>query len=160
MTMTHLRFAKSTTRDLAERSRGRPTRCGSASPEAWHASNTVFFATFVAIAGVLAVFALVVALSVALAGCAAPVLHIDRFSDAAGHLMQRSKNSALPAPDAADRSRSRRRSSTQGLGPDGAVVRYYNFDVQRDRPATLWRLMQARPRDRRRRRRAARRRDL
>jgi hypothetical protein len=54
--------------------------------------------------------------------------------------MQRSKNSALPAADAPI-DLSRAPFSTQGLAPDGSVVRYYNFDVQRDRPATLWRLM-------------------
>jgi hypothetical protein len=28
---------------------------------------------------------------------------------------------------------------TQALGPDGGIVRYYNFDVQRDAPATMYR---------------------
>ena len=57
MTVTHLRFAKSTTRDLAERSRVGPLlRLGE--PEAWHDRNGWFFAGFVAIAAVLAVFAL------------------------------------------------------------------------------------------------------
>ncbi len=28
---------------------------------------------------------------------------------------------------------------TQGLGPDGSIVRYYNFDVQSDTPAVLYR---------------------
>jgi hypothetical protein len=57
MTITHLRFAKSTTRDLAERSRVGPLRLGE--PEAWHQSNTWFFGAFVAIAGALALLALV-----------------------------------------------------------------------------------------------------
>lgn len=29
---------------------------------------------------------------------------------------------------------------TQALGPDGGIVRYYNFDVQSETPATLYRL--------------------
>jgi 1,4-dihydroxy-2-naphthoate octaprenyltransferase len=61
MTVTHLRFAKSTTRDLAERSRvGRmhvSLRLGE--PEAWHTSNTAFLIALVAIAAMLTVFALV-----------------------------------------------------------------------------------------------------
>jgi hypothetical protein len=59
MTVTHLRFAKSTTRDLAERSRvGRiPLRLGE--PEAWHTSNAAFLIALVAIAAMLTVFALV-----------------------------------------------------------------------------------------------------
>ena len=32
---------------------------------------------------------------------------------------------------------------TQSFGPDGRVVRYYNFDVQPDTPATLWRFTRA-----------------
>jgi hypothetical protein len=65
---------------------------------------------------------------------------IDRFSDAAAHLMQRSKNAALPAPGAPI-DLEQPPFITQGLAPDGTVVRYYNFDVQPARPATLWRLM-------------------
>jgi hypothetical protein len=57
MTVTHLRFAKSTTRDLAERSRVRPLQLGE--PAAWHSSNAGFFVAFVAIVAVLAVLALV-----------------------------------------------------------------------------------------------------
>ena len=56
MTVTHLRFAKSTTRDLAERSRVGPLRLGE--PEAWHQNNAWFFSAFVAIAGALALLAL------------------------------------------------------------------------------------------------------
>jgi hypothetical protein len=32
---------------------------------------------------------------------------------------------------------------TQALGPDGGIVRYYNFDVQRDVPASIYRLTRA-----------------
>src|SRR3984885_13912376 len=79
---------------------------------------------------------------IACAGCAGVnTVHIDRFSDVAGHLMKRSANAGLPGPDQPI-DLSRAPFSTQGLAPDGSVVRYYNFDAQRDRPATLWRLIQ------------------
>jgi hypothetical protein len=79
---------------------------------------------------------------IAVAGCAnSNAFHIDRFSDTAGHLMKRSANPNLPGPDQPI-DLSRAPFSTQGLAPDGSVVRYYNFDAQRDRPATLWRLIQ------------------
>jgi hypothetical protein len=79
---------------------------------------------------------------VALAACASgSAIHIDRFSDTAAHLMKRSANPALPRPDQPI-DLSHAPFSTQGFAPDGSIVRYYNFDVQRDRPATLWRLMQ------------------
>ena len=58
MTVTHLRFAKSTTRDMADRSRIGPLAIRLGEPEAWHASNTWFFAAFVAITGALTIFAL------------------------------------------------------------------------------------------------------
>jgi hypothetical protein len=61
MTVTHLRFAKTTTRDLAERSRvGRMSvslRLGE--PEPWHASNATFLIALVAIGAILTVFTLV-----------------------------------------------------------------------------------------------------
>jgi len=55
MTVTHLRFEKSETRDLAERSRI-SLRLGESEP--WHASNALFFGAFVVVAGLLAAFAL------------------------------------------------------------------------------------------------------
>jgi hypothetical protein len=58
MTVTHLRFAKSTTRDLAERSRVGPMALRLGEPEAWHTSNTAFLIALVAIAAMLTVFAL------------------------------------------------------------------------------------------------------
>jgi hypothetical protein len=54
MTVTHMRFEKSQTRDLAERSRALQLR----EVEAWHTNNATFFAAFVVIAAMLAVFAL------------------------------------------------------------------------------------------------------
>jgi hypothetical protein len=56
MTVTHLRAAKSETRDMADRSRFE-LRLGD--PEAWHMTNTTFLTAFVAIAAVLAILALV-----------------------------------------------------------------------------------------------------
>jgi hypothetical protein len=57
MTVTHLRFAKSTTRDLAERGRmAMSLRLGE--PEPWHASNATFLIGLVAIGAMLTVFAL------------------------------------------------------------------------------------------------------
>ncbi|HEY3801647.1 MAG TPA: hypothetical protein VGL61_03535 [Kofleriaceae bacterium] len=58
MTITHLRFAKSTTRDLADRSRVGPLSLRLGEPEAWHQNNTWFFFAFVAVAGALALLAL------------------------------------------------------------------------------------------------------
>ena len=68
---------------------------------------------------------------------AAPV--IDRFSDAAGHLMKRSKNPALPGPGKPI-DFDRPPFLVQAFGPDGSIVRYYHFDVQPAEPATLYRL--------------------
>ncbi len=62
---------------------------------------------------------------------------IDRFSDTAGHLFVRSTNGSLPAAGAAidfDQAPF----ITQGFGPDGQVVRYYNFDVHPATPAPIW----------------------
>jgi hypothetical protein len=70
----------------------------------------------------------------------ASVVSVDRFSDAAATLMKRSDNSALPAAnepinfDQGD-------FITQSFGPDGQIVKYYNFDVQALAPAPLYVLM-------------------
>ncbi|MEO8841808.1 MAG: hypothetical protein ABI591_28235 [Kofleriaceae bacterium] len=66
---------------------------------------------------------------------------IDRFS-AAAHLMVRTPTNHLPRPDEPI-DFDRPPFITQSFGPDGAVVRYYNFDVQADHPATLWRITRA-----------------
>lgn len=58
----------------------------------------------------------------------APEVAVDRFSDEAGTLFKRSENSALPGPNVPidfDQSPF----ITQGLGPDGQIIKYYNFDV-------------------------------
>jgi hypothetical protein len=67
----------------------------------------------------------------------APRALIDRFSEEAGTLMVRTAENGLPAAgapidmDVAP-------FVTQGLGPDGSVVRYYNFDVQPLAPAPIY----------------------
>ncbi|MFC2151084.1 hypothetical protein ACFLSE_01040 [Bacteroidota bacterium] len=67
----------------------------------------------------------------------ATIVSVDRFSDDAATLMKRSENSALPAAndpinfDQGD-------FITQSFGPDGQVVKYYNFDVQPLTPAPLY----------------------
>jgi len=67
----------------------------------------------------------------------APTASIDRFSDKAGHLQVRTATNGLPGPNRAvdfDQGPF----ITQGLGPDGRVVRYYNFDVQPTTPAPIY----------------------
>lgn len=67
---------------------------------------------------------------------------IDRFSAAAGHLMVRGGKQSLPAPGQPI-DFDQPPFITQALGPDGGIVRYYNFDVQRAAPATIYRLTHA-----------------
>jgi hypothetical protein len=72
----------------------------------------------------------------------APRTAIDRFSDAAGMLMRRSAAPALPGPDQPidfDQGPF----VTQGLGPRGEKVKYYNFDVQPTAPAPIYVLFRA-----------------
>jgi hypothetical protein len=66
--------------------------------------------------------------------------NVDRFSDAAGHLQRRSDSPNLPAPDTAvdfDQGPF----ITQGLGPHGETIKYYNFDVQPTAAAPIYVLM-------------------
>jgi hypothetical protein len=79
-----------------------------------------------------------VLLLVLVAGCAARPLQIDRFG-AGAQILARTKMKGLPAPNAPI-DMERRPFITQGLGPDGKPVRYYNFDVQPRRPALVYRL--------------------
>jgi len=62
---------------------------------------------------------------------------VDRFSDAAATLFKRSANSSFPAAGAPI-DMDQAPFITQGLGPDGQVVRYYNFDVMSTTPAPIW----------------------
>jgi len=67
----------------------------------------------------------------------APRAMIDRFSDEAGHLQKRSASPSLPAANAAvdfDQGPF----ITQGFGPGGQVIKYYNFDVQPTTPAPIY----------------------
>jgi len=67
----------------------------------------------------------------------APVAEIDRFSEDAGTLMVRSDGNDLPGPNEPidfDQGPF----ITTGLGPGGATVRYYNFDVQPTAPAPIY----------------------
>ena len=67
----------------------------------------------------------------------APVASIDRFSADAGNLFVRDGSNGLPAANAAidfDVAPF----ITQGLGPNGEVVKYYNFDVQPTVPAPIY----------------------
>lgn len=60
---------------------------------------------------------------------AAPKVSVDRFSDGAGTLFVRNSSNGLPGanmPIIFDQAPF----ITQGLGPNGEVVKYYNFDVQ------------------------------
>ena len=69
----------------------------------------------------------------------APRATIDRFSESAGTLMVRTDENGLPgANEAVDFDQGP--FITQGLGPDGEVVRYYNFDVQSTTPAPIYAL--------------------
>ena len=62
---------------------------------------------------------------------------IDRFSEAAGTLMVREDSGALPGPNEPI-DFDQPPFITQGLGPDGQVVQYYNFDVQPIIPAPIY----------------------
>ena len=67
----------------------------------------------------------------------APRVAIDRFSPEAGNLFVRTATNGLPAANGAidfDAGPF----ITQGYGPSGAVVRYYNFDVMPVDPAPIY----------------------
>lgn len=66
-----------------------------------------------------------------------PRAQIDRFSDAAATLFRRSAMPSLPAANAAI-DLDAAPFVTQGFGPDGQVVRYYNFDRQPSAPAPIY----------------------
>lgn len=72
----------------------------------------------------------------------APRASIDRFSEAAGTLQVRTAENGLPGPDQPidfDQAPF----LTQGLGPDGDPVSYYNFDVQPTQPAPIYAFFRA-----------------
>ena len=63
---------------------------------------------------------------------------VDRFSAEAGTLMVRDDSNGLPAANTAINFDSGAPFITQGLGPNGEVVEYYNFDVQTTTPAPIY----------------------
>jgi hypothetical protein len=67
----------------------------------------------------------------------APLAEIDRFSEDAATLMVRDGKNGLPeANQPVDFDQGP--FVTQGLGPAGEVVRYYNFDIQPTEPAPIY----------------------
>ncbi|QLG48736.1 hypothetical protein [Natrinema halophilum] len=69
----------------------------------------------------------------------APRTRIDRFSEAAGTLMIRTEENGLPGPNEPI-DFDQKPFLTRGLGPDGEMVSYYNFDVQPTDPAPIYAL--------------------
>lgn len=67
----------------------------------------------------------------------APRITVDRFADQFATLFKRSGNPSLPAAGALI-DLDQDPFVTQGLGPAGEVVRYYNFDVMPTTPAPIW----------------------
>lgn len=68
----------------------------------------------------------------------APEVIVDRFSEAAGTLMVRTDTNGLPAANEPVDFDSGQPFITQGLGPDGEVTKYYNFDVQPEHSAPIF----------------------
>jgi hypothetical protein len=63
---------------------------------------------------------------------------IDRFSMEAGHLFVRDSENGLPGPNEAIDFDQGEPFMTKGLGPNGELVAYYNFDVQPTEPAPIF----------------------
>ncbi|MGA9291513.1 MAG: T9SS type A sorting domain-containing protein [Ignavibacteriaceae bacterium] len=63
--------------------------------------------------------------------------NIDRFSMEAGHLFVRDNNNGLPGPDEPI-DFDKPPFITKGLGPNGELIAYYNFDVQPTVPAPIY----------------------
>lgn len=72
----------------------------------------------------------------------APVVMVDRFSAKAGMLQVRTADNGLPGPNAPVDFDSGP-FITQGFGPRGEIVKYYNFDVQPAAPAPIYALFHA-----------------
>jgi hypothetical protein len=62
---------------------------------------------------------------------------IDRFSSEAGHLMVRDGSNGIPGANEAINF-DQPPFITQGIGPNGEVVKYYNFDVQPEKSAPIY----------------------
>src|SRR5690242_12732475 len=70
----------------------------------------------------------------------APKVMVDRFSEKAAKLMIRTADNGLPAAGTAVDFDSGEPFITQGRGPGGEIVKYYNFDVQPTAPAPIYAL--------------------
>ena len=67
----------------------------------------------------------------------ADVVSVDRFSMEAGHLFVRTEDNGLPGPnEPVDFDMGP--FITKGLGPNGELISYYNFDVQPTEPAPIY----------------------
>ncbi|MFL5788104.1 MAG: hypothetical protein ACJ748_08625 [Flavisolibacter sp.] len=67
----------------------------------------------------------------------APVVYVDRFSSAAGHLQVRSGTNGLPQPNQPI-DLDKDPFITKGFGPNGEITQYYNLDVQSSTPAPIY----------------------
>ena len=67
----------------------------------------------------------------------AEVVSVDRFSMEAGHLFIRDETNGFPGPNEPI-DFDVEPFITGGLGPDGELIAYYNFDVQPTEPAPIW----------------------
>lgn len=67
----------------------------------------------------------------------APQAMIDRFSDAFGQLQKRSASPSLPGPNEPVNF-DQGPFITQGFGPNGELIKYYNFDIQTTTPAPIY----------------------
>lgn len=76
--------------------------------------------------------------SMALNPATAPRVSVDRFSADAGTLMVRTAENGLPGPNVPINYDMGEPFITQGLTPNGGIVRYYNFDVQSTTPAPIY----------------------
>ena len=72
----------------------------------------------------------------------ATVVAVDRFSAQAGHLQVRNSTNGLPAANATVNF-DQGPFITQGFGPTGQIVKYYNFDVQPATPAPIYAFFEA-----------------
>ncbi len=70
---------------------------------------------------------------------AIPLVSVDRFSAAAGHLQVRTATNGLPGPNAPI-AFDRAPFITKGFGPKGQPIAYYNFDVQPMQAAPVYAL--------------------
>ena len=68
----------------------------------------------------------------------APEVSVDRFSMDAATLFVRDDQNGFPGPDEPVNFDNIPAFITKGLGPDGQMIEYYNFDVQSTTPAPIY----------------------